>query len=71
MSGSGSAHHWLLRDRAGNELRSTEPFESQAAAEEWLSQEWSSLRDEGAESVVLMEGGTEIYDMSLLEADPE
>jgi hypothetical protein len=65
MSNEGAVHHWILQDRDGEELRSTERFDSRIAAEEWLGRRWSSLLDEGAESVVLMAGGGVVYEMSL------
>ena len=59
---------WVLIDPTGTELRSSETFESREQAEAWMGSEWSSLRAEGAESVSLREGDTEVYVMSLLEA---
>jgi hypothetical protein len=63
-----SAHRWLAHDGRGREIRSTEGFDSRAAAEEWLGREWTSLVDEGAESVILLDDGDVVYEMSL-EAD--
>jgi hypothetical protein len=64
-----NVHRWLARDERGREIRATEDFDSRAAAEEWLGREWTSLVDEGAESVILLdEGGDVVYEMSL-EAD--
>jgi hypothetical protein len=65
MSPEGEAHRWVLRDRDGGEIRSTDAFDSRSAAEEWLGQRWKSLLGEGAESVVLIEDGSEVYEMSL------
>jgi hypothetical protein len=65
-----SNHRWVLRDGDGRELGSTETFGSQAAAEEWLGRRWTTLLEEGAESVVLMDAGTVLYEMSLQPADP-
>ncbi len=49
-------------------MRTTEPFESQKAAEDWMGVEWASLIDEGAESVSLVAGEHEVvYTMGLRE----
>jgi hypothetical protein len=58
---------WTLHDSSGADLRSSETFASKEDAEAWLGREWSSLADEGAESVSLREGGDVLYRMSLLE----
>jgi hypothetical protein len=65
MSEEEQACRWVLKDRAGSEMRTTQEFESRAAAEEWLGQWWSSLLQEGAESVVLLDAGDAAYEMSL------
>jgi hypothetical protein len=65
-----SNHRWVLRDGDGREFGSTETFPSQAAAEEWLGRQWVTLLEEGAESVVLMDAGTVVYEMGLQPADP-
>lgn len=59
---------WILKDKSGSEVRSTEIFESREAAEAWMGTEWSALLEEGAESVVLMEGDNALYEMGLREA---
>ena len=59
---------WVLKNAAGDELRSTEAFESREAAEGWMGSEWASLLDEGAETVVLVEGDKTLYEMGLREA---
>lgn len=56
---------WILLDANAHELRSTEAFDSQQAAEQWLAENWSNLADEGAESVSLRENDDETYRMSL------
>jgi hypothetical protein len=60
--------HWVLLDAEGNELRSSEAFESREEAESWMGSEWSALRAEGAQSVSLRDDDRSIYEMSLLEA---
>jgi hypothetical protein len=65
MSHEANAHRWVLKDRDGHEIRSTETFESRAAAEQWLGQRWPSLLDEGAVSVVLLDAAAVVYEMSL------
>jgi len=57
---------WVLKDRAGREFRSTQPFESRAAAEDWLGRSWTELIQEGAVAVVLLDSGRVAYEMSLL-----
>ena len=57
---------WVVKDRAGREMRSTQPFESRAAAEDWLGQSWTSLLQEGAVAVALLDSGGVVYEMSLL-----
>lgn len=56
---------WILLDGSGRELRATENFDSQQAAEGWLADNWSGLADEGAESVSLRSDDEETYRMSL------
>lgn len=58
---------WILLDGTGSEMRSSEEFESQEAAESWMGSEWAALRDEGAEYVSLRSDGEQIYRMSLAE----
>lgn len=59
---------WKLRGAAGEELRATEAFESQAEAEAWMGAHWSELLDEGAESVSLVSHDRTVYDMGLRES---
>lgn len=57
--------HWVLHDASGTDLRSTDEFASKEEAEAWMGREWSSLLDEGAESVTLMNGDDRDYRMGL------
>ncbi len=59
---------WRLLDPERQPMRSTEPFESQAAAESWMGAEWRALLDEGALYVELMNGHERVYRMGLEEA---
>ena len=59
---------WILHGPQGEDLRTSESFASKAEAEAWMGAEWASLRDEGAESVSLVEDGNVLYRMSLNEA---
>lgn len=59
---------WKLRGPAGEDLRETEAFASQAEAEAWMAAHWGELLDEGAESVALADGGKVLYEMGLREA---
>ncbi len=56
---------WVLHADDGGDLRSTEAFETQEAAEEWMGDRWSELLDEGAGSVSLMDDENKIYTMGL------
>jgi hypothetical protein len=58
---------WVLLDASGHEMRVTEAFESQDAAEAWMGDEWKALLDEGAERVSLREDGRAVYEMGLRE----
>jgi uncharacterized protein (DUF736 family) len=58
---------WTLLDASGAEMRTTEPFPSQAEAEAWMGAHWSALLDEGAEYVSLREDDEQIYRMGLRE----
>jgi hypothetical protein len=58
---------WTLHDSAGALLRATQTFSSQEEAEAWMGSNWSSLLDEGAESVCLVQGEETLYEMGLRE----
>lgn len=62
-----STFHWTLLDAEGNELRSSETFGSKEEAEAWMGSAWADLLEEGAESVVLMQESTRLYEMGLRE----
>ena len=62
------AFTWILHDAAGEDLRTTEAFETKDAAEAWMGSEWSALLDEGAETVSLMVDETRVYRMGLRES---
>ena len=59
---------WILHGPHGEDLRTSGSFASKEDAEAWMGAAWSSLRDEGAESVSLVSDGTVVYRMSLNEA---
>lgn len=59
---------WVLKDAQGSATRSTEAFSSRDAAEAWMGREWAGLLEEGAESVVLVDGDDVVYEMGLREA---
>ncbi len=56
---------WVLHDESGDDLRSTQEFDSKETAEAWMGDEWSSLLDEGAETVSLVHEGKHHYRMGL------
>ena len=55
--------HWRCLDASGGELtREEDPrFPSQGDAETWVGEVWRDLKEEGVESVVLLEGEREVY----------
>lgn len=59
------AFYWKLHDAGGDDMRSTQAFESRDEAEEWMGEQWAALAGEGAESVSLLSDGEELYRMSL------
>jgi hypothetical protein len=58
---------WTLQDDKGKDLRTTDGFASKEEAEAWMGAEWSSLRAEGGEFVVLKQGDELVYRMGLSE----
>lgn len=56
---------WVLHDESGNDMRSSQEFTSKEEAEAWMGAEWSSLLDEGAETVSLIHEGKHQYRMGL------
>ena len=58
---------WKLHGPAGEDLRATAPFATQAEAEAWMGEQWASLLDEGAETVSLVSGDETLYRMGLRE----
>ncbi len=48
-------------------MRTTEVFATKEDAEAWMGAEWSALRTEGGEYVVLKEGDEVVYRMGLSE----
>ncbi|MDH6139069.1 MULTISPECIES: hypothetical protein [Kitasatospora] len=46
---------------------SGEEFSSQGDAESWIGEEWKGLKEDGVDTVVLLEDGAKIYGMSLQE----
>jgi hypothetical protein len=61
-------YKWILLDQNRKALGATEPFPSQEAAEAWMGTEWSSLLEEGAEKVRLVDpSGKVLYTMGLRE----
>lgn len=58
---------WTLQDAAGKDMRTTDAFASKEEAESWMGAEWSALRDEGGEFVLLVADGAVVYRMGLSE----
>ncbi|MEU8345815.1 MULTISPECIES: hypothetical protein [Actinomadura] len=64
------AWSWRLERGDGSALgMSEETFSTQADAESWLGENWRGLRADEVDKVVLLDGETLVYEMSLL--DPE
>jgi hypothetical protein len=61
---------WRYLDEDGEELGSSERFPDTEAAESWMGESWSDLRDRGVEEVVLVdeERDQRLYRMGLFEA---
>ncbi len=55
--------HWRCLDATGTEVvrAETPRFPSQGDAETWVGEVWRDLREDGVESVVLLEGDREVY----------
>ena len=60
---------WTLQDGAGRDLRTSEVFSTKEEAEAWMGAEWSALRDEGGEFVLLKAGDEVVYRMGLSEGN--
>lgn len=58
---------WTLQDSDGKDLRTSEAFTTKEQAEAWMGAEWSALRDEGGEYVLLKQGDDVVYRMGLSE----
>jgi len=58
---------WTLQDSDGKDLRTSEAFTTKEEAEAWMGAEWSALRDEGGEYVLLKQGDDVVYRMGLSE----
>jgi hypothetical protein len=58
-------HCWEIHDSEHRLLRTTDEFDSQAAAEAWLRDNWESLVADGAGSVVLKADDRVVYEMGL------
>lgn len=64
------AWSWRLEKADGRAAgMSEETFSTQADAESWLGENWRGLRADGVDKVVLLDGETLVYEMSL--QDPE
>lgn len=56
---------WLLRDGPRSVIGSSDDFDSQELAEDWMSNEYKRLLDEGNLAASLMNGNVELYTMKL------
>jgi hypothetical protein len=62
---------WRYVDESGNELGTSRRFTDQTAAEAWMGEAWSDLRERGVDEVVLVEveTGRRVYRMGLDSAE--
>jgi hypothetical protein len=58
---------WVPQDAGGADLEPSASFATQAEAEAWMGEEWSSLLERGAEHVKLVADGNVVYRMGLRE----
>jgi len=58
---------WTLQDSSGRDLRTSDAFSTKEEAEAWMGAEWSALRAEGGEFVLLKHGDEVVYRMGLSE----
>jgi hypothetical protein len=63
-----SDFRWVLQDEKGTEIRVSDAFDTQEAAEAWMGTAWQELVAEGGAYVVLRSGEESLYRMSLAEA---
>ena len=61
------AFHWRLvpADLVADDAPQPSSFPSQSDAESWLGENWRALADAGVETVALIDGQHQLYDMSL------
>jgi hypothetical protein len=57
--------HWIYLDAPGSRRGTSEPFDTQEAAEEWIGEEWSRLLAEGVLGATLVCEDEELYTMKL------
>jgi hypothetical protein len=62
---------WRYLDGSGHTVGTSEEFGDVKAAEAWLSEAWSDLRDDGIDQVELVDQHSDevLYRMGLSEAD--
>ncbi|TDB91464.1 hypothetical protein [Actinomadura sp. 7K534] len=64
------AWSWRLEKADGRSVGvAEETFSTQADAESWLGENWRGLRADDVDKVVLLDGETLVYEMSLHEPD--
>jgi len=59
------SYKWLLRDGPRSVVGSSDDFDTQDAAEDWMGKEYKRLLDEGNLAASLMNGSEELYTMKL------
>jgi hypothetical protein len=56
---------WTFESQAGEPLGQSETFDSRSDAETWIGETFTDLLGRGVDRVRLLEGVTEVYEMSL------
>ena len=59
------SYRWLLRDGPRTVIGSSDEFDSQDDAEDWMGKEYKRLVEEGSLAASLMDGEKELYTMKL------
>lgn len=62
-------YRWQYDDATG-QSRTGPQFDTQSDAEQWLSDCWPDLLDEGVQEVTLFEGANEVYGPMSLHGEP-
>lgn len=59
------SYRWVFRDTPTSVTGTSDAFETQSEAEDWIGAEWKRLLDEGNLAASLMSDSDELYTMKL------